>query len=104
MSTSALLTEKLATQIRFAQISQVLLGATAKSASPLIPSPTLARISTNVKSITTNAWKPNDVTTRLEATAASERRAVEQDTLLMRKRKIAKVKNEKPNLLSNFPG
>lgn len=33
------------------------------------------------------------MTTRLEATDVFERRAVEQDTLLMRKRKIAKVKD-----------
>jgi hypothetical protein len=105
ISTSAPRTKKRATPIRCAQTCRAASGAIAESDSLSIRSPTPARISTSAKSIITSARRLSAAITPSAPTAVFERKAAERDTLLMRKRRTARVRNEraKLDLLCNLP-
>lgn len=92
-STSAARTRIPAMLIRCARTYQEGSGAIAESDSLSIRSPTPARTSTSARSTITSAWRASDAITPSAATAVSERRAAERDTLLMRKRRTARVRS-----------
>lgn len=93
ISMSAAQIKRLVTQTRFVRIFPALIVATAELDLLSIHLLTLARTLTSVKSIITSAWRLSAAITQSAATDVFERRAAARDILLMRKRKIAKVKN-----------